>query len=136
MHLENSEQIKASGKREPIGEVMLLSPKLSADLSKGEPTKTDSGIICKNTDFPKEHGVFCNTFEQYPTNNGFLNLTSNECETSGLSQGFDKCECFKLCEFCANLSLASECVPRCEQCAQHLRLFQQCKLTDRSSVVF
>ncbi|XP_008283775.1 dentin sialophosphoprotein-like [Stegastes partitus] len=106
----------------------------------------DASVLCvercdMNTD-ETESCTYCSgraeSFEQLSANGFFeSDQTLDECETSGLSQPFDKCakrcECFKPCkssEYCANHSLASKCSPCCEQCAEHLQLFQQCKPSD------
>ncbi|XP_060909827.1 uncharacterized protein LOC132987061 isoform X1 [Labrus mixtus] len=108
----------------------------------------DSSILCvencnmnrdENENFP-----FCNghseSFEQYSESVGSFesDQTVDKCDTSGLSQPFNECfqhcECFKPCkssEHCANHSLASECSPCCEHCAEHLQLCQQCKPSDQ-----
>lgn len=62
----------------------------------------------------------------------------DQFETAGLSRPFDAqaqhCECFEPCkspEHRANHSLTSECDPCCEHCTEHLRSFQQCKLSNQ-----
>ncbi|KAJ0070695.1 hypothetical protein NL108_017747 [Boleophthalmus pectinirostris] len=117
MHLDSSAPAKANG--ESAGEVLICQ--LPPDLSKG----TDSNIVYVQNDSSREEEEFCSSAK----NNAFLTCDPSpvECETSGLSQGSDKCECFKPCEPSANLSISSACALCCEQ---HLGQSQQCKPGD------
>ncbi|KAK7938651.1 hypothetical protein WMY93_001977 [Mugilogobius chulae] len=107
MHLETSEPAK------PNGEVC----KLPADLCK----EMEPNVIYEQTNSSKGADQFNNG-----TNNGFLTSDGRnvECEAPGLSQGFDKCECFKLSEPGANLTSASP------HGGQHLHECQQCEPDD------
>ncbi|XP_055086569.1 probable serine/threonine-protein kinase kinX [Periophthalmus magnuspinnatus] len=111
MHLDPA---KADG--ETAGEVMIC--KLPSDLSKG----MDSNVIYVQNGSRKDEEGLCGSAK----NDAFV--TRDPCpverDTPGLSQGSDKCECFKPREPGANLSLASACATRC---GQHLGESQLCK---------
>lgn len=108
----------------------------------------DPSVFCVedrnvNTD-ETETCTYCNghseSIEQdSEASDGFLEPDGSldNCETSGLSQTFDKCcECFKPCEsfeHCANHSLTSKCSSCCEPSAEHLQLCQPCKPSDQQS---
>lgn len=95
-----------------------------------------------NTDESGSGNGHTETSERYSESSGFFdsNQTLDMCESLGLRQPLDECsqycECFKTCkcsELCVNHSFGTKCSPSCEQCAQPLQLFQECKPSDQQS---